>query len=210
VAEANTVHVAGDNAVELDQWPVERLEREITELAAHLNAAECRWLVLWPSSTGARGGPPGSAGHVPTGSTGSAGSISAPPARRCGSLTLSVPAPRYRGLRRRAVELFEGTGATRVATPENEPQLLELALTGTAAHLERIVRAYRGALRADEVANANRVHERRGVQWFHDDDGSLVLTARLEPETGRARTPGLGSRYRSWGKRFRGTVFPSF
>jgi hypothetical protein len=86
VAEANTVHVAGDNAVELDQWPVERLEREITELAAPLNAAECRWLVLWPSSTGARGGPSGSAGHVPTGSTGSAGSISAPPARRCGSL----------------------------------------------------------------------------------------------------------------------------
>jgi hypothetical protein len=73
---------------------------------------------------------------------------------------------------------------TRVATPENEPQLLELALTGTAAHLERIVRAYRGALGADEVANANRVHERRGVQWFHDDDGSLVLTARLEPEQG--------------------------
>ncbi|MDP9020154.1 MAG: DUF222 domain-containing protein [Actinomycetota bacterium] len=33
---------------------------------------------------------------------------------------------------------------TRVATPDNEADLLDLALTGTTSQLERIVRAYRG------------------------------------------------------------------
>jgi hypothetical protein len=31
---------------ELETLPLEWLEREITELAAHINAATCRWLVL--------------------------------------------------------------------------------------------------------------------------------------------------------------------
>ncbi len=73
---------------------------------------------------------------------------------------------------------------TRVATPDNEGDLLELALTGTASHLERIVRAYRGALRDDEVDTANHLHDRRNAQWHHDDDGSFVLSARLTPEQG--------------------------
>lgn len=29
-----------------DQRPLEMIEREITELAAHVNAATCRWLLL--------------------------------------------------------------------------------------------------------------------------------------------------------------------
>ena len=32
--------------VSLEAWPIERLEAEITLVAAHLAAAECRWLQL--------------------------------------------------------------------------------------------------------------------------------------------------------------------
>jgi hypothetical protein len=38
----------------LEAIPLEGLEREITELAAHINAATCRWLTLVRSSTAAR------------------------------------------------------------------------------------------------------------------------------------------------------------
>jgi hypothetical protein len=40
---------------------------------------------------------------------------------------------------------------SRVATPENEAKLLEMALYATGAQLERICRGYRGAQRADEA-----------------------------------------------------------
>ncbi|MDP9020155.1 MAG: HNH endonuclease [Actinomycetota bacterium] len=39
-------------------------------------------------------------------------------------------------------------------------------------------------MRGDEVDTANRFHDWRGVQWHHDDDGTLVLNARLTPEQG--------------------------
>lgn len=61
---------------------------------------------------------------------------------------------------------------TPVATADNELDLLDLALAGTASHLERIVRAYRGALRQNEVDTANHLHDQRSVHWFHDDDGT--------------------------------------
>ncbi len=39
-------NIADDEAPALADVPLERLESEITELSAHLNAAECRWLLL--------------------------------------------------------------------------------------------------------------------------------------------------------------------
>jgi Domain of unknown function (DUF222) len=36
----------GDETFGLGDVPLERLEREITELAAHINAATCSWLLL--------------------------------------------------------------------------------------------------------------------------------------------------------------------
>src|SRR5262245_25711491 len=40
-------------------WALERLEREIGELAAHIHAATCRWLEMVAESTAARAGPKG-------------------------------------------------------------------------------------------------------------------------------------------------------
>jgi hypothetical protein len=89
---------------------------------------------------------------------------------------------------------------TRVATPENETGLVDVALHATAAQVERTVRAYRGARSAEEeteVANAR--HMARYLRYDWADDGSLEGTFRIPPdmaaiflksvEVGRERVP---------------------
>ncbi len=73
---------------------------------------------------------------------------------------------------------------TRVATPENETYLLNIARHGTATHVERLVCNYRKVQRIAERERANTLFEERCVKFHHDDDGALVLEARLPPETG--------------------------
>ncbi len=75
---------------------------------------------------------------------------------------------------------------TRVATPENEVELLEFARAGTAAHVEKLVRAWRRVDRQDEVQHENRRHAKRYLQAYTDEDGMVVLKARLDPEVGAA------------------------
>jgi hypothetical protein len=45
--------------------------------------------------------------------------------------------------------------------------------------VEEIVRAYRSVTGREELRNANDRHDARFARWQWDDDGSLVLTARL-------------------------------
>jgi len=66
---------------------------------------------------------------------------------------------------------------TRVADPENEKDLLELARYATAAQVEKLVRAYRGVTRYEERDRATRQHASRELNYYHDDDGSLVIRA---------------------------------
>jgi hypothetical protein len=68
---------------------------------------------------------------------------------------------------------------TRVATPQNEQTLLELALSSTAAELERICRLFR---KVTSPAEAQEADSRRYVSWRETDDGMVVLTARLHPD----------------------------
>jgi len=75
---------------------------------------------------------------------------------------------------------------TRVATPENEEELLDFARAGTAAHVERLVRAWRRVDRLEDAATAERQRRHRYVRTYTDEDGMLVVRARLEPEAGAA------------------------
>ena len=75
---------------------------------------------------------------------------------------------------------------TRVATPENEAELLEFARVGTAAHVEKLVRAWRRVDRQDEVHRENLRHASRYLEATADYDGMIVLRARLDPEVGAA------------------------
>jgi hypothetical protein len=73
---------------------------------------------------------------------------------------------------------------TRIATPENEPRLLELAYAGTASHIERVVRAWRRCDRIEEARETERRHLSRSVTTYVDDDGMVIVRARLTPEQG--------------------------
>jgi len=89
-----------------------------------------------------------------------------------------------RELERGALSYAKVRALTRVATPANEEELLELARRGTASQVERVVRAWRRVDRLEEAANAQRQFEARTVALWIDDDGSYVLRGRLPPETG--------------------------
>lgn len=74
---------------------------------------------------------------------------------------------------------------TRIATPETEEMLVEMAGYATAAQLETIVRAYRRA-DPEEGRAALARHEHRYLRSYTDDDGMVVIHARLSPEDGAA------------------------
>lgn len=73
---------------------------------------------------------------------------------------------------------------TRVADESNEEFFLNIALHGTASHVERLVRSYRRVKESQELTREARQQAGRELTWFHDDDGSLVIRARLPAEAG--------------------------
>jgi Domain of unknown function (DUF222)/HNH endonuclease len=164
--------------------PIEHLEDELCELAAHLAATTCRWLQLL-AEFDAR------AGWAQWGVKSCAHWLS----WRC-SFGLAAGREHVRVARKlrelpRVREAFAAgqlsyckvRAITRVATPETEPQLLSLALEASGAQLEKIVRAYRGAISATLPASQH-AHQLRHLSWNWNEDGSLRLTARLPAEEG--------------------------
>ena len=167
--------------------PLERLEAEICELAGHLAAAEARWLALVAEFDRREGW-----------ARWECRSCAHWLAWHCG-IDVRTAQDRVRVARAlrelpAVAEAFacgrlsysQVRAITRVATPATEATLIEFAQHATGGQLEQIVRACRKVQRAeaDETAAANGRHERRSLNWFWDDDGSLVLTARLSPEDG--------------------------
>jgi hypothetical protein len=77
---------------------------------------------------------------------------------------------------------------TRIATADNEAELLEVALVTPAADMERLVAAWKRADRSEaEELDAERArHECRGLWLVPDEDGSWRLRGRLDPEVGAA------------------------
>ena len=73
---------------------------------------------------------------------------------------------------------------TRIADGANEAELLELAFHATAAQVEKLVRAYRRVDRLAEREQAMAHHAARELNYYYDDDGCLVIRARLPAEEG--------------------------
>ena len=73
---------------------------------------------------------------------------------------------------------------TRVATPENEKELLELARGGTAGQVERIVRAWRKIDLDAEKAHAMEQQARAELSVYEDGDGMIVVRGKLPPDIG--------------------------
>ena len=73
---------------------------------------------------------------------------------------------------------------THIATAENETDLVDIGLYGTAQHVEKFVRLYRRAEPAQETGRADAQHKDRELTYWYEDDGTLVLRGRFSPETG--------------------------
>jgi 5-methylcytosine-specific restriction endonuclease McrA len=73
---------------------------------------------------------------------------------------------------------------TRVATPETEERLLAVGRSGTAEHVERLVRGWRRVDRQAEARETARQHASRALHVYQDDDGTVVVRGRLAPEAG--------------------------
>ena len=87
-------------------------------------------------------------------------------------------------LRRGRISYSKVRAVTRVATPDTEQTLLDVALAGTAAHVEQVVRAWRRVDRTAETADDRRRHASRVLHTWMDDDGMVVIRGRLTPEVG--------------------------
>ena len=165
--------------------PSERLEAEITTLAAHLTAAMCRWLMLvgeydrrrafeqWECLTMAHWL------NVHVGISLGTARQHVAVARKLNELTVIRDA-----FSRGEVSFSRVRAICRVATPADERRWLDLARNATGSQIERIVR---DTIRVEHVANNSveeRIAARREVSWWIDDDGMYHVTGVLPPEVG--------------------------
>ena len=162
----------------------ERLGDEIARLAAHIHAATHRLLVLIREFDEREGWSDGfrTCGHWLSWRTGIAPGAAREKvrvARALASLPL-ISAAMQRG----SLSFSKVRAMTRVATPENEAELMELAAHATAAHMERIVKAWRRVDRLEDAEAEAERHQSRYLRIYEDDDGTFVLNARLDPEVG--------------------------
>ena len=87
-------------------------------------------------------------------------------------------------MRRGKISYSKVRAVTRVATPDNEDDLLYVCQAGTAAHVERIARAWRRIDRNVEQEEEWRQQASRGLRTWVDEDGMVVVRGRLTPEVG--------------------------
>ena len=73
---------------------------------------------------------------------------------------------------------------TRIATKENEDYLLMIARHGTANDVEKLVSRYSYCKRLQDTGNANKQHRARELSCRYDENGCLILKARLPAEQG--------------------------
>jgi hypothetical protein len=73
---------------------------------------------------------------------------------------------------------------TRVAMPDNEDFLLNIAHHGTAHHMESLVSKYSRVKRLHENKAADEQYQDRSLKYYYDDDGSFVIKGRFPAEQG--------------------------
>ena len=171
---------------------LDRLGDEIAELSAHLEAATARLLDLIRAFDARGGWNNGfrSCAHWLSWRIGldlGAAREKVRVARALGTLPLLAQA-----LARGELSYAKVRALTRVATPETEARLLGVGRAGTASHVERIVRGWRCVDRKAEARETKRQHASRALHVYQDDDGTVVLRGRLEPEVGRPAHAGAG------------------
>jgi hypothetical protein len=161
--------------------PLERLEAQICELAGHLTAATCRFLILL-GDFDARDG--WSSWDMPS----CAAWLSWKCQMSSGTAREHVRVARaLRDLPVIRADFAAGKlsyakvrALTRIATADTDQGLAEIAAPMTGDQLERFARAHRRVSQADDAA----ARIRRRLAWRIEDDGTLAGTFRLPPLAG--------------------------
>ncbi len=164
---------------------LDELEAEITELAGHLNAAQYRWLTLVAEFDRRQGWSDGacrSCAHWLNFKCGIDLGAAREKVRVAHALERlpKISASMARG----EVSYSKVRAMTRIATVEIEDYLLSIALHGTAQHVEQLVRQFRRAQEAEELSREARQQAGRSLHYHFDEDGSLIVKARLPAEAG--------------------------
>ena len=164
--------------------PKERMGEEIATLAARIDAATYELLVLIRRFDEQEGWNNGflSCAHWLTCRIGLAPSAARERvrvARALGGLPLLSEA-----MKRGELSYSKVRALTRVARPDTEKSLVDLGRTGTAAHIERVVRAWRRADRTIEARDDALLDAVSSVSTHVDENGMFVIRGRLAPEAG--------------------------
>jgi len=165
-----------------EEVALERLEAQICELAGHLAAATCRFLLLVGEFDARRGW---ADWDLPSCAAWLAWKCQLAPGTAREHVRVARALRQLPALR---AEFAAGTmsyakvrALTRIATPATEAGLVELAAPMTAGHLERFVRAHRQV----SAACGLRARASRRVSWRVEDDGSLAMSIRLPAAEGQ-------------------------
>jgi hypothetical protein len=166
-----------------DADALDDLADEIATLAAHIHAATQRLLLLIADFDRRRGWELGghrSCAHWLSYRTGidlGAAREKVRVARRLVGLPETSAA-----MARGELSFSKVRALTRVARPDNERELVELARGTTAAQLERTIRGWKRGSRKDEAELERERHESRTFSVFPDEDGMYLVRGRLDPE----------------------------
>jgi hypothetical protein len=172
---------AAASAAEPHRVPLERVEAQICELAGHLAAATCRFLVLLADFDARRGWASWEMSSCAAWLSWKC-QMSSGTARehvRVARALRELPVIRAR-FAAATLSYAKVRALTRIATPATEAGLAELAGPMTANQLERFARAHRQVTAADDTE----ARVRRRLAWRFEEDGSLSGTFRLPPLQG--------------------------
>jgi len=172
---------AAASPAEPPQVPLERVETQICELAGHLAAATCRFLVLLADFDARRGWAGWEMNSCAQWLSWKC-QMSSGTARehvRVARALRELPVIRARFAAGR-LSYAKVRALTRIATPATEAGLAELAGPMTANQLERFARAHRQVTRASDAD----ARVRRRLVWRFEEDGSVSGTFRLPPLQG--------------------------
>ena len=168
-----------------EEQELDVLEKRITELWGHINAATAQFLALLAEFDRRKGWAQHgvmSCAHWLNWQCG-IGEVAAREKLRVARALESLPKIRA-AFGEGRLSYSKVRGITRVAVAETEDYWLHIGLNGTAAHVERTVRGYKRVVRYLERDEAEAVHERRYLDCRREADGSVRLDARLSPEVG--------------------------
>lgn len=89
-----------------------------------------------------------------------------------------------KAMRQGALSFSKVKALTRIATPENEAELLLFARKATARECERLASSWRRMSRYDEAEREKVLHASRTLSVVTDDDGMYRVYGVLDPEVG--------------------------